>query len=140
MKQPAGKRAEAGAAMVEYALTALIFCTLFLFLMDGSRILWHYVTVAEAARVGARYAATHGAQSPAPVGPAGYTALRNEVLNRTTGLTGANLTITATWNPNNQRGSRVTVDVTYNVSTLSSLFWAGRTITLRSRASAVIVN
>jgi hypothetical protein len=102
--------------------------------------MWHYVTVADAARVGARYASTHGANSTAPVGPSGYTALSNVVRNQATGLDAANLTVTATWAQNNQPGSIVTVDIAYRTQTLTSMFWAGQTFTLRSRSSMVIQN
>jgi hypothetical protein len=44
-------RQEPGQAIVEFALTALIFLTLLVFSLDGSRIFWQYLTVTEAARV-----------------------------------------------------------------------------------------
>jgi Flp pilus assembly protein TadG len=126
--------------MVEYALTAILFFTLLIFVMDGGRILWHYVSVAEAARVGARYGITHGAGSLAPVGPGNYEALRQVVLDQVAGLDPANLTVTATWSPDNRAGSTITVEVAYTTQPLTGLFWRGQTITLRARSRMIIQN
>ena len=76
MKDP---RRAAGQATIEYALVALIFFMMVLFVMDGGRILWYYVTVAEATRVAARYAITHGATATDAI-------LRQQILNGTVGL------------------------------------------------------
>jgi len=135
-----GWRRESGQAMVEYALLSVVFFALLLFIVDGGRILWNYVTVAEAARVGARYAVVHGSKSIAPVGPSNYTALTQEVQRAAVGLTTASLTVTATWTPNNSPGSSVTVDVTYLVQPITSIFWRGQTLTLRARSVMVIQN
>jgi len=133
-------RQESGQALVEYALTALIFFTMLMFILDGGRILWNYVTVAEAARVGARYGITHGAKSTAPVRPGNYTALRQTIIDKVTGLEPADLTVTATWTPDNQPESKITVDVVYTVRPVTSLFWPGQTLTLRAQSTMVIQN
>jgi len=135
---------DAGQAMVEYALTAAIFFTLVIFILDGSRILWGYVTVSYASGVGARYAITHGARTEPPamrVGPAGYTALRTAVQNSAPGLNPAQITTTAIWeNNSNAPGSRVTVEVAYNMQAVTSLFWGGQMLTLRGRSSMIVQN
>lgn len=131
---------ESGQAMVEYALTALVFFTLVLFIVDGSRILWNYVTVSYAARIGARYGITHGSKSTAPMGPGGYSALQQVVRDSATGLDPANLTITASWTPDNTPGSRVNVVVTYRAQGVTDLFWRGLTLNLRGESSMIIQN
>lgn len=135
------RRHETGQAMVEYALTAIVFFTMLFFILDGSRILWNYLTVSEGARVGARFATLHGSKSTAPVGPGSYTALTQTVQDSAVGLTPANLTVTATWTPNNNNpGSSVAVSVTYAVQPLTSLFWQGLTLTLGAQSVMVIQN
>lgn len=133
-------QAEPGQAAIEFAMTTLLFITLVIFIMDGGRIFWNYLTVAEAAQEGARYAITHGANSAAPVGPGSYAPLRNVVVARAVGLDPGHLTVTATWAPNNQRGSTVTVDVAYVTGSITSLFWDGITFTLVDSASMVVQN
>jgi hypothetical protein len=59
-------RQERVQASVEFALTTLIFLTLLVFVLNGSRIFWNYLTVTEAARV--------GMQSTWPVEPGNDTA------------------------------------------------------------------
>ena len=133
--------AEPGQAAIELAMTTILFITLVLFIMDGGRIFWNYLTVAEVAQEGARYAITHGANSTAPVGPNGYTALRDLVEARAVGLDPAHLTVTATWaNDDNHRGSTVTVEVAYATGSITSLFWDGITFTLADSASMVVQN
>lgn len=132
---------EPGQAAIEFAMTTILFITLVLFIMDGGRIFWNYLTVAEAAQEGARYAIVRGANNKdESVGPDDYSLLRNEVVRRAVGLDPAHLTVTATWTPNNQRGSTVTVDVAYQTGSITSLFWDGITFTLRDSASMVVQN
>ena len=136
-------RQERGQAIVEFALTALIFLTLLVFIMDGSRIFWNYLTVTEAARVGARYAIVHGAQCLPPtaaVGPGNYSALTAHVTSRAVGLTPANLTVTPTWPTGNRAPSSVTVSITYRVQPITRLFWPGQTFTLSAQSKMVIQN
>lgn len=137
MKRP---RNDWGQAAIEFALTSILFFTLVIFILDGSRIFWNYLTVSEAAREGARYAIIHGADSAAPVGPDGYAALTEVVRQRAVGLDPAHLTVTASWSPSNQRDSTVTVNVAYETGSIVSLFWEGVTFQLADSASMVIQN
>lgn len=135
------KKRESGQATAEFALTILAFFTLIAFLVDGGRIFGNYVTVAQAARVGARYAITHGSKSASPVGPGNYTALRDQVQANAPGLISASTTVTATWSgSSNDPGSSVTVNVSYSVQPITSLFWGGATITLNDHSTMVIQN
>jgi Flp pilus assembly protein TadG len=134
-------RHEQGQVLVEFALTALIFFTMVVFVMDGSRIFWNYLTVSQAARVGARYATVHGALATSKVGPSNYAALTNEIQSRVVGLAPTNLTVTPTWAGNsNAPGSSVTVVVTYPVQPITRLFWPGQTFNLSAQSTMVIQN
>jgi len=132
---------DAGQAMVEYALTATIFFVLVIFILDGSRILWGYVTVSQAAAAGARYGIIHGSQSSSPVGPGNYAALSQFVRDNAFGLNTANINTTATWQGNsNAPGSLITVEVTYQTQGVTGMFWPGQTFALRGRSSMIIQN
>jgi Flp pilus assembly protein TadG len=133
-------RQERGQAIVEFALTALIFLTLLVFVVDGSRIFWNYLAVTEAARVGARYAIVHGAKSASPVGPSSYTALTAHVRTASVGLDPAVLMVSPSWPNGNAVGSSVTVNVSYNVEPITGLFWSDDEITLSARSTMVIQN
>ena len=137
MKRP---MAEHGQNAVEFGLTALFFFTIVIFIMDGSRRFLNYLPVSEAAREGARYAITHGADSADPVGPNGYAALTRVVKERAVGLDPAQMTVTATWSPTNQRGSTVTVSVSYPVQPITPLFWSDLRITLTDSSRMVVQN
>lgn len=135
-------RAEPGQTAIEFALTVLLFFTLVVFIMDGSRIFWNYLTVSEAAREGARYAIVHGKDSKLPVGPNGYAALQQVVQARAIGLDPALLDVTATWeNNSNQRGNKVTVTVAYETQPVTTLFWSGLKLPpLTDSATMVVQN
>jgi Flp pilus assembly protein TadG len=67
IREPAGRpaagrtaRPTAGQALVEFAMAALITLLLVLAVVEFSRIMLVYTTLADAARLGARYAITHG--------------------------------------------------------------------------------
>jgi Flp pilus assembly protein TadG len=125
--------------MVEYAFTALITFSLLMFIIDGGRIFMDYVTVSEAARVGARYGITHGSRSAAPISPGNYAALRQEILSRTP-LDPADLAVTASWTPGNSPGSKITVQVSYVARPVTNLFWPGATLNLTGVSTMVIQN
>ncbi|MBM4460076.1 MAG: pilus assembly protein [Chloroflexi bacterium] len=131
---------ESGQATLEYGLAAVVFFTMLLFVFEGGRVLYSYVTVSQAAQAGARYGVTHGANSSAPVSAGDYAALQTAAQGWATGLDPADLTITATWNPDNQPGSTVTVNVAYVTGSLTGLFWSGQTLTLRGQSTMVIQN
>ncbi len=135
-------RAEPGQTAIEFALTVLLFFTLVVFIMDGSRIFWNYLTVSEAAREGARYAIVHGKDSKSPVGPNGYAALQQVVQARAIGLDPALLEVTAAWeNNSNQRGNKVTVTVAYETQPVTTLFWSGLKLPpLTDSATMVVQN
>ena len=134
MRRPQRER---GQALVEFALTALLFFTLILFILDGSIILWNQVTLSAAVAYGARYASTH---SSAAV-PGNCGSIEQCVLNNAFGLNPANLQITPSWGVGgNAVGNDVTVVLTYTVTPLTGAFWSGLPLKLHARQTAEIVN
>jgi Flp pilus assembly protein TadG len=143
------RRHESGQAMAEFALTALVFFTLVFFILDGGRILWHYVSVSQAARIGARYAITHGDRSKSPIGPGAYQvncgaapddALCTEIRSRVGGFDQDELSVAARWDAANSTGNRVSVTVNYRMEPLTNLFWSNLVLNLHSTSVMVIQN
>lgn len=133
-------RSRTGQAMVEFALTGTLFFTMLLFVIDGGRMLWTYVAVAEAARVGARYAITHGSLSSTPIDASNQSLLVTQIENTVTGLEPNRLTVAATWLPSNVPGSKVSVQVSYAAQPVTDLFWPGAVLNLQSTSTMVIEN
>ena len=129
-------RAEQGQAAIEFAMTALLFFTLVIFIMDGSRIFWNYLTVSEAANEGARFAIVHSKDSESPLSG---TDLEDYVKGRAVGLDPAHMKVT--WSPTElTRGSTVKVTVYYETQTITSLFWPNLTIPFEDSATMVVQN
>jgi Flp pilus assembly protein TadG len=135
---------ERGQAMLEFALTSVIFLTLIFFVIDGGRILWQHLTVTQAASTVARYASFHGANSAADgydtITPGNDARLKQLVLENATGLDPVQLTVHGTWQPNNEPGARVTVAIDYVTSPVVSLFWPNLSFTLHGEQTAVVQN
>lgn len=120
-------RREEGSELVEFAVTAGIFLTLMLGIVEISRAMYLYHSVSNAAQEGARYAIVHGGDwtsSCSTSAPPNFTltfgcsASSTDIQNYVQSLPGmstANTTATATW-PSSCRthGCPVNVAVTYN--------------------------
>jgi Flp pilus assembly protein TadG len=137
-----GERAQ---AMVEFAITSLVVFLLLIFIIDGGRILWQYVTVSQAAAAGARYASFHGARSAATgydsIGPGDDALLKTYVLGKVAGLGSSGLNVHMDYlNNSNAVGSRVTVYVTYTVSSFTRLVWEGQPVHLTDNVTTPILN
>ena len=100
-----------GQAMVEFALTAVTFFLLLFGIINFGRVTYAYSFVAYASHNATRWASVRGAQSPSP---AAASDVKNYVTSMLTGLQPSNLVVNTTWNPDNQPGSSVQVQVTYN--------------------------
>lgn len=100
------RRNERGSQLTEFAFVAILLFMLVFGIMEFGRAIWMYDTVAHAAREGARYAIVRGAES-------GQTATAGDVQTyvqtRATGMTA--VTVTTTWEPDNNPGSVVQVRV-----------------------------
>ncbi len=122
--RPPGSRSR-GQALVEFSIVAPLFFLLLFAIIDFGRYVYYVQILNNAAREGARYAIVHGAASLSPTGPPNDpsgTAVIAVVRNYAIGVIGIDdpsmLTITPTWGtppavPDNDRGTTVTVEVTY---------------------------
>jgi Flp pilus assembly protein TadG len=93
----------------------LVFLLLF-GLVVGALGVFRYQEVASLAREGARYASVRGREYELRTGRPAATAddvFNNAISPRAVILTPSQLSSSVTWNPDNQRGSTVTVTVTY---------------------------
>jgi hypothetical protein len=132
---------ERGQALVEFALTFLMFFALVLFLVDGSRILWNQITLNASAVARARYASIHGSESTTPQGPGSYDDVKQCVRDSAFGLEQTDLQIDASWEGgSNDPGHHVTVSLTYPVTPTTSLFWGGSPLQLRASATTKVLH
>ncbi len=134
-------------SLVEFALILPLMLLVIFGVVDLARAVWQENTLAFAAREGTRYAIVHGSFSTSPSGPGSSTytapdqdtAVTTAVLRYTTGT--PNVTVKATWpDGDNNRNSRVAVDVTAPFVPLPSqyLLNGALTVTLRGGSQLVI--
>jgi Flp pilus assembly protein TadG len=96
--------------MVEFGLILPIFLTFVFGIIESGQLVWMYNSVSEAAREGARYAATHGSTSATP---ATSTTVTSQVKSALGWLDPTKVTVNTTWTPDNKVGSVVQVQVKY---------------------------
>ena len=119
-------RRSRGQALVEFALVAPIFFLLLFGIIDFGRYIYYVQILNNAAREGTRYAIVHGGNSFQPTGPSVDDPTIEGIVRRyAVGVigNGAVLNVDSTWGtppnpPTNNRGSKVTVSVTYAFSSL----------------------
>ena len=97
--------------MVEFAIAALVFLLLVFAVLNFSMAIYSYNLVSNAAREATRYASVHGSSASSP---ASLADVEQFVQNEAPGLNPANLTVNTSWNPDNNPGSFVRVQVQYN--------------------------
>ena len=130
-KQPNQQRTQRGATLPEFALVGLVFLIVVFGIVECSRLLWTQNMLTDAARRGARYAATTAST--------GTTAVKNMVLYGTTtagasgtevvpGITAANVTVNYSAGYDTKNGN-VTVVITGYQFTLN-IPLIGRTLTM----------
>ena len=112
-----------GQALVEFALVAPIFFLILFATIDFGRYVYYVQILNNAAREGTRYAIVHGDRSLSPVGPTeDDPTVAGIVRNYAIGVIGDSTTfdVHSSWQqenpldpPRNDRGARVTVEVTY---------------------------
>ena len=100
------RRDERGSQLIEFGLVSILLFTLLFGIMEFGRAIWIYSTVAHLAREGARYAIVRGTESG---GTADAASVEAYVQSRAAGMAG--LTVTTTWDPDNDPGSVVQVQV-----------------------------
>src|SRR4026208_1684579 len=121
-RRTTGHRRSRGQARAEFALVAPIFFLVLFAIIEAGRFIFYYETLNNATREGARYAIVNGANTlgcatgPAAPGPTpGDTSgddVRDRVRNAAFGVMGTGIVVDPEWDPDNGRGSTVTVTAT----------------------------
>jgi Flp pilus assembly protein TadG len=113
---------ERGQSLVEFSLASMIFFAMVFGLIDVSRAVWNYNTLAQATREGTRYAIVHGSLSDDPATSGDQQDIVDQVEQFAGGLNLSQLSVTATWpDGSNEPGERVTVESSYTYNPLFDL-------------------
>jgi len=138
---------EEGSALIEFALVAFMFIIVLLGVVEMSRVILVYTSLANAARAGTRYAIVHGqyrtgSGSTGPSGPGNTTQVETVVKNfASTGMldtTKLNVTVAYPGSSNNV-GQAVTVTVTYPYDAIIPFFSTLFGATMGSSSEGVIM-
>jgi len=132
-------RSQRGSAVVEFAAAFTVLFTFLFAIVDLSRALYAYHFIADAAREGTRYAMVRGSSctSWTTACPAAASDVSNYLKNAPAGINPQAMTVTTTWNPNNNPGSIVQVQVQYGFQPIFPLVPKG-TLTMTSSSQVVI--
>lgn len=103
-----------GQAQIEFLLTIVLFLITLFGTFEICRLLLSYTTLANAARVGIRFATTHGSQNEAAYQTTA-TAIQDVVRDFTAGsmIDSSLVTVTTTWPNGSDPGDEVRVQVQY---------------------------
>ena len=123
------KPGAAGTTIVEFAIVCIAFFLLILGLLDVGRGVWLYNSISAGAREGTRYAIVNGSFSPTPASAKDV----GDFVKNKLQLTG--LTVNTVWDPDNTRGSTVTVTVQYDYRPVVALF---QSVPLRASSQMAI--
>ena len=141
-----GRESERGSNQVEYGLVLIVMLTMTFGLIDFGRALYAYHFVSGAAREGTRYAIVRGSTCTSPGCPVQQSDIQSYLDNVPKGIDPAQLSVTATWNPNdsptcngvpNAPGCIVQVHVNYNFNFLLP-FMPKNTLVMQSTSQMVI--
>ena len=126
-----------GTAFIEFGLLAPIFLLVIVGIVDFGRMGWLSNTVEHAATEGARYAAVHGSNKATVATTQTITDL---VRDRAELIPPSDMNIEVSWTPtdNNNPGSTVTVQVTYNYEYLLVGFLGFDPVDLQGTSTMVI--
>ena len=111
-----------GVTAIEFALVAPTFFLVLYAMVELGWALLCYNQLGHAVYEAARYAIVHGADSS---DPADNAAVSDRVVAAAPHLGDAGITVTTTWDPDNEPGSVVTVTATYAYEPLLDLFGWG---------------
>jgi len=141
-----GTPSERGAALVEFALSCLLFFVLAFAVLDFGRLIFGYTIVSKAARQGVRYAAVRGYTASANAATAA--AIKAYVASQSLGyISASNVTVKtiassggteADWPTNNKAGQTVKVTATYTFLPAAPFVRAASAV-LSSTAKMVII-
>ena len=126
------RQCERGSELIEFAFVSILLFTLVFGIMEFGRAIWIYGTVAHLAREGARFAMVRGAESGQTASAAD---IETYVQGRAAGMTA--LVVTTAWDPDNDPGSVVQVQVDRPFDPIVPLVPLGP-ITLSSTSRMVI--
>ena len=130
------RRGERGALSVEYAISVVVVALAIVGSVEFTRAIWVHNTIAYAAREGARYAAVRSSDSEEP---ATLATIQGRVHAEAVGLDPAEVNVSASWQPSNNTGATVTVNVSYNLGIITPLIPI-EAIPLSTSSRRVIVN
>lgn len=126
-------RDASGAPAVEFALTSLVFLTMLLGVAEVARYVADRQDLMSAVHATGRYAIVHGSSSSAPTTVA---ALETMVGSKLVLINASSIHATASFTPNNNPGSQVTITATYTWKPLvPMLHLPNATITATSAAT-----
>jgi Flp pilus assembly protein TadG len=130
----AARNPRRGSTMVESAFVTVVLLVMLMGIADFGRMGFAYNSIAFASHRAARWAATRGSTSGHA---ASASDIQGDAQANLAALDTAALTVGVTWSPNNNPGSTVQVQVTYNFKTMlipiSSTF-----LTLKSTSAQLI--
>jgi Flp pilus assembly protein TadG len=137
------RRGQRGAAMVEFAIVLFLLLSVIMAGFEFDRMLMSYTSLANAARVGVRYAIVHGATRSATVGDPPITASNDSTViayvkswAKLGFLDPNSLTVAVSTTGGTTPGSTVNVTVTYPYTPLT---FVPLSLTLRASSSGIIV-
>ncbi len=110
---------ERGTTIVELSFVIMAFFVLLLGILDIGRGVWAHNSIAAAARDATRHAIVHGERAN---NPASADDIHDYIVDQLPGALSNGISVNTTWDPDNSRGSRVTVTVQYNFQPVSVLF------------------
>lgn len=139
-------QAEEGSALIEFALVAVMFCVLLVSMVEVSRMLLVYTTVANAVRAGERYAIVHGGDRTGsgvtgPSTPTSYSQIQTVVKEYASAglLKTSNLNVTVSYpSSTNAAGYPVKVSATYTYDPMIPYFNSLLNVTVGSTSEGVI--
>ncbi len=124
-----------GSTMLEPALVTSVFLILLMGVADFGRMGFAFNSIAFAAHRAARWATTRGSASGHAAALADVQA---DALANVTALDNTQLRVGVTWTPNNNPGSTVQVQVTYNFKALLIPI-SSTALTLKSTSTQIIM-
>jgi Flp pilus assembly protein TadG len=122
---------DCGSTILEFAIIGLLVLTIMFGVIESARLMLAYSSLAEATRLGARYAIVHGASGPAD-NPADVVAVITK-LTSDAGLRGAQPPVVHYPNGNSNVGSPVEITATYTF-TPASFIPLNLTVSSKTRA------
>lgn len=125
-----------GQSMLEFAIVIIVALVLMFGILQAGLAVYAYSFVSYSARAAVRYAMVHGSRSDSP---ATASSVRSYVKDLAFALDTSYLTVTTTWNPDNNPGSTVTVHVSYVFKPPIPLIWT-REVTMSSTAQGMVSN